>query len=82
MPDAVPPFMAELQLWPYVARQSFITQLEANGGVAEIDEALRTFPITWSRSCTPSDGRRIVRRLSMFPTSRGELGDPAGATST
>ena len=45
--------MAELQLWPYVAGQSFITQLEANGGVAEIDEALRTFPITTEQILHP-----------------------------
>ena len=44
MPDGVPPFMVDLQLWPYTAGQSFVTALDGRGGTAEIDGALRAVP--------------------------------------
>ncbi len=53
MPDGVPPFMADLQLWPYTAGQAFVTELEARGGVDEVDEALRTFPTTTEQILHP-----------------------------
>jgi hypothetical protein len=46
MPDGVPPFLVDLQLWPYTAGQSFVTALDGRGGTAEIDGALRRFPTT------------------------------------
>jgi len=52
-PEGVPPFMFDLQLWPYTAGQSFITELESRGGIAEIDAALRTFPITTEQILHP-----------------------------
>jgi hypothetical protein len=53
VPEGVPPFMFDLQLWPYTAGQGFITELESRGGVAEIDAALRTFPITTEQILHP-----------------------------
>ncbi len=53
MPDGVPPFMVDLQLWPYTAGQAFVTELEARGGVDEVDEALRTFPTTTEQILHP-----------------------------
>jgi hypothetical protein len=52
-PEGVPPFMFDLQLWPYTAGQSFVTELEARGGIAEVDRALRTFPVTTEQVLHP-----------------------------
>ncbi|MGZ8613223.1 MAG: hypothetical protein ACXWX4_00925 [Actinomycetota bacterium] len=46
MPDGVPPFMVRSLLWPYTAGQGFVTQLDARGGLAEVNEALRRFPVS------------------------------------
>ncbi|MDH4111404.1 MAG: hypothetical protein OEV60_01815 [Actinomycetota bacterium] len=53
LPDGVPPFVADLQLWPYTAGQAFVTDLEARGGVSEIDGALRDFPVTTEQVIHP-----------------------------
>jgi hypothetical protein len=53
MPDGVPPFMVDLQLWPYTAGQSFVTALDGRGGTAEIDAALRRFPTTTEQILHP-----------------------------
>ena len=53
MPEGVPPFMADLQLWPYIAGQGFMTDLEARGGIAEVDVALRRFPTTTEQVLHP-----------------------------
>jgi hypothetical protein len=53
MPDGVPPFMVDQALWPYTAGQSFVTDLEAGGGVAAIDDALRRFPTTTEQVLHP-----------------------------
>jgi hypothetical protein len=52
-PEGVPPFIFDLQLWPYTAGQSFVTELEARGGIAEVDRALRTFPVTTEQILHP-----------------------------
>jgi hypothetical protein len=46
VPEGVPPFIADLQLWPYTAGQSFVTELDSRGGVRAVDAALRRFPRT------------------------------------
>jgi hypothetical protein len=46
LPEGVPPFISDLLLWPYTAGQAFMTALDSRGGVAEIDEALRRFPVS------------------------------------
>ena len=53
MPPGVPPFMVDLQLWPYTAGQSFVTALDGRGGTAEIDRALRRFPTTTEQILHP-----------------------------
>jgi hypothetical protein len=53
MPDGVPPFMVDLQLWPYTAGQSFVTALDGRGGTAEIDGALRRLPTTTEQILHP-----------------------------
>jgi hypothetical protein len=53
LPEGVPPFMVDQALWPYTAGQSFVTDLDARGGIPEIDEALRRFPITTEQVMHP-----------------------------
>jgi hypothetical protein len=53
LPEGVPPFMVDQQLWPYTAGQAFVTDLEARGGVGEVDEALRTLPTTTEQILHP-----------------------------
>jgi len=68
LPDGVPPFISELLLWPYTAGQAFVTALDSRGGIAEIDEALRTFPVSSEQILHPE----------RFPTDRPapvDLGD-------
>jgi hypothetical protein len=52
-PEGVPPFMFDLQLWPYTAGQAFVTELESRGGIAEVNAALRAFPITTEQILHP-----------------------------
>lgn len=53
LPEGVPPFMVDLQLWPYTAGQAFVSDLEARGGIPEIDDALRRFPATTEQILHP-----------------------------
>ena len=48
VPDGVPPFMVDLQLWPYTAGQSFVTAL---------DGARRRRPRSTARCGVPDDDR-------------------------
>jgi hypothetical protein len=73
LPDGVPPFIIELQLWPYTAGQAFVTALAERGGLEAIDGALRTFPVTTEQIMhperypddlpTPIDIRDLAKRL-------------------
>jgi hypothetical protein len=42
----VPPFISNLQLWPYDAGMAFIQALDDRGGTALVDKALETFPVS------------------------------------
>jgi hypothetical protein len=53
IPDGVPPFIADLQLWPYDAGQAFITALEGRGGIGEVNEALTHLPRTTEQVMHP-----------------------------
>jgi hypothetical protein len=44
--EGVPPFISDLQLWPYDAGMAFITALDDRGGTTLVDEALTTFPVS------------------------------------
>ena len=78
MPDGVPPFMIDLQLWPYTAGQAFITELEARGGVDEVDEALRTFPTTTEQILHPERYPDDVPSRLDVPDLSDALGDGWG----
>jgi hypothetical protein len=53
LPEGVPPFITELQLWPYSAGQAFITAMDERGNLAAIDGALRRFPVTTEQIMHP-----------------------------
>jgi hypothetical protein len=78
MPDGVPPFMVDLQLWPYTAGQAFVTDLEARGGVDEVDEALRTFPTTTEQILHPERYPDDVPSRVDVPDLSDALGDGWG----
>src|SRR5205085_8529066 len=41
----VPPFIAQMQQWPYQAGLSFISALDASGGTSAVDRALQHLPV-------------------------------------
>ena len=53
MPDGVPPFVASTLLWPYSAGQAFVADLSERGGIAEVNGALRRFPVTTEQILHP-----------------------------
>lgn len=78
MPDGVPPFMVDLQLWPYTAGQSFVTALDGRGGTAEIDSALRRFPVTTEQILHPERFPHDVPARVDVPDLSRELGPAWG----
>jgi hypothetical protein len=53
IPEGVPPFITELQLWPYDAGQSFVTSLQSRGGLSQVDDAIRDLPSTTEQVMHP-----------------------------
>ncbi len=52
LPEGVPPFILQLQAWPYTGH-AFIGALEQRGGLDAIDEALRTLPTSTEQVLHP-----------------------------
>jgi hypothetical protein len=52
-PSDVPPFVQELQLWPYLAGQAFMTERSMQGDDAAVDQALTTLPATTEQVLHP-----------------------------
>jgi hypothetical protein len=51
--EGVPPFISNLQLWPYGAGMAFIQNLDDRGGTAVVDRALTTFPVSTEQIIHP-----------------------------
>jgi hypothetical protein len=51
--DDVPPFVMDLELWPYDAGMAFIRHLDEAGGTTEVDDALTTFPVSTEQILHP-----------------------------
>jgi hypothetical protein len=49
----VPPFIQELELWPYTAGQAFITALQAKGGIPAVNRAIRHLPVSTEQVIHP-----------------------------
>ncbi len=51
--DAVPPFLLELQVWPYNYGHGFIIALERRGGLKLVNRALRKLPVSTEQVLHP-----------------------------
>ncbi len=51
--DGVPPFIWNLELWPYGAGTAFIQALDDRGGTPLVDRALITFPLSTEQILHP-----------------------------
>ncbi|MGZ5214327.1 MAG: hypothetical protein ACXWEN_11330 [Actinomycetota bacterium] len=49
----VPPFISDLQLWPYGAGMAFVQHLDDRGGTPLVDRALTTFPASTEQIIHP-----------------------------
>jgi hypothetical protein len=63
-PAGVPPFLNELELWPYVSGEAFVASLVSAGGTDAVDAAFRRFPTSTEQlihpELFPSDRSRPV----------------------
>ncbi len=53
IPSDVTPFVEKLELWPYQAGLSFVSQLDAAGGTKMVNEALRHLPVSTEQVIHP-----------------------------
>src|SRR5206468_560167 len=53
VPTGVPPFIEQMELWPYQAGLSFITSLHGTGGNRAVDQALQHFPTSTEQVIHP-----------------------------
>jgi hypothetical protein len=51
--EGVPPFIFNLQLWPYDAGMAFVQDLDDRGGTPLVDRALTTFPLSTEQIIHP-----------------------------
>lgn len=51
--EGVPPFIFNLQLWPYDAGMAFVQDLDDRGGAPLVDRALTTFPLSTEQIIHP-----------------------------
>ncbi|MEO8424344.1 MAG: hypothetical protein ABI595_10620 [Actinomycetota bacterium] len=51
--EGVPPFISNLQLWPYDAGMAFVQDLDDRGGTPLVDRALTTFPLSTEQIIHP-----------------------------
>lgn len=53
LPSGVPPFITQLEFWPYTAGQSFIDALDRRGGVKAVNGAIERFPLSTEQVIHP-----------------------------
>ena len=51
--QGVPPFISQLELWPYTVGMAFIQRLDQQGGTALVNKALTTFPVSTEQIIHP-----------------------------
>jgi len=71
----VPPFVTDLQLWPYDAGNAFIRHLDEAGGTGQVDEALTTFPVSTEQILHPERWPNDVPQPVDVPDLGPALGD-------
>jgi hypothetical protein len=52
-PEGIPQFLLNLMQWPYIAGPRFIRELQDRGGLAEVNAALRNFPVSTEQIIHP-----------------------------
>jgi hypothetical protein len=73
--EGVPPFISNLQLWPYTAGMAFIQRLDDDGGTAQVDRALTTFPVSTEQIIHPERWPDDVPQPVNIPDLGSALGD-------
>jgi hypothetical protein len=73
--EGVPPFISNLQLWPYTAGMAFIQRLDSEAGTASVDRALTTFPVSTEQIIHPERWPNDVPQ----PVDIPDLGPALGA---
>ncbi len=75
LPAGVPPFITQLQFWPYTAGQIFIDALDRRGGVKAVNGAIETFPVSTEQVMHPERYPNDVPQPVDVPDLSGDLGD-------
>ena len=65
--DGVPPFISQLELWPYTIGLAFIQRLDEQGGIARVNQALTTFPVSTEQIIHPERWPNDVPRPVDIP---------------
>ncbi len=73
--SGVPPFIMQLQLWPYTAGQRFIDALDRRGGVKAVNGAIDTFPRSTEQIIHPERYPNDVPQPVDVPDLSAQLGD-------
>jgi hypothetical protein len=73
--DDVPPFVTDLQLWPYDAGNAFIRHLNEAGGTGQVDDALTTFPVSTEQILHPERWPNDMPQPVDVPDLGPALGD-------
>ena len=74
LPADVPPFITQLQLWPYTAGQRFIDAIDQRGGVNAVNRAIETFPLSTEQIMHPERYPNDVPQPVDVPDLSGALG--------
>jgi hypothetical protein len=75
LPAGVPPFIMQLQFWPYTAGQAFIDELDRRGGVGAVNGALESFPTSTEQVMHPERYPNDVPQPVDVPDASAELGE-------
>jgi len=73
-PSDIPPFIDEMQQWPYTAGLRFVTALEGDGGLEAIDSAFLDMPVSSEQVLHPERYPNDVPTPVDVPDLASELG--------
>jgi len=51
--EGIPPFIVNLELWPYTVGMAFVQRLEEQGGISRVNRALTSFPVSTEQIIHP-----------------------------
>jgi hypothetical protein len=70
----VPPFIVQLELWPYTVGMAFIQQLDDAGGTSRVNQAMRSFPVSTEQVIHPDRWPNDVPQPVDVPDLSSQLG--------